>query len=39
MVTDHARIRTLAARGASAESLAAVLGLSIHEIRQVLADG
>jgi hypothetical protein len=38
MVTDHARIRTLAARGASAESLADVLGLPIDEVRQVLAD-
>lgn len=38
MVADGARIRTLAARGASPESLADVLGLPIEEIRQALAD-
>ncbi len=38
MVTDPARIRALAARGASAQSLSDVLGLPVEAIRQALAD-
>ncbi len=36
MVADAARIRALAARGASAESLADVLGLPIETIREAI---
>ncbi|OWK30030.1 hypothetical protein [Sphingomonas dokdonensis] len=39
MVVDPARIRTLADRGASVDSLAAVLGLSVQEIKDALASG
>lgn len=39
MVVDPARIRKLADRGASVDSLAAVLGLSVQEIRDALAGG
>ena len=38
MVADEARIRMLASRGASPQSLADVLGLPIETIRQALAD-
>lgn len=39
MVVDPARIRKLADRGASVDSLAAVLGLTVQEIRDALAGG